>query len=208
MIYTLARIDREHMPDFVTLTYPGLYEDDVKSIKQHLAALRKRLMRIGACAIWRLEFKRRKTGASVGQVVPHYHFFVWWLNDWSMDERREWLAQSWYEIVGSGQAAHRQACEKVETIRTWNGVMYYAAKYIAKDVEGEIPSGCGRQWGWINYDRIPWAELTTEEITFEQCKKAFTLFESFTGQIWREECPSRTLLNGSPENVREIIMRL
>lgn len=208
MIYTLARIDREHMPDFAHLTYPGRYEDDVKSIKQHLAALRMRLKRIGACAIWRLEFKRRKSGDSVGEIAPHYHFFVWWLNGWSMDERRQWLKRSWYEIVGSGQVNHFKSCEKVENIRTWNGVMYYAAKYIAKDVEGEVPAGCGRQWGWINYERIPWAEVTTEEITTEQCREAYKLFEMYVGApIWRDECPSRTLLTGSPETMRVAIMR-
>ena len=206
MVYKLASINREYRPDFVTLTYPGRYEGDVKSVKRDLNVFGKRLARLDACAIWRLEFKERKTGASVGEIVPHFHFFVWWLDGGSLDDHRQWLARSWYEVVGSGQESHLKACENCQTMRSWNGVMYYAAKYITKDVVGKIPEHCGRQWGWINEDRIPWSEVETEEITVDQCKTAFQIFESYAGSIWREECPSRTLLNETPEKVRAAIL--
>ncbi|HAI14386.1 MAG TPA: hypothetical protein DCM28_21965 [Phycisphaerales bacterium] len=150
LIRKVGSIDRDaikQMPIFITLTYPGIWPNDPKVWKKHLDTWSKRLKRRypKACAIWKLEPQKR--GA------PHYHLIV--LNVPHIS--KNWLAESWYEVVGSGDDKHLRAGTRVETIRTWRGCMSYAAKYTAKVIE-ELPEGwekVGRMWGIIGREHLP-----------------------------------------------------
>lgn len=208
MLYAIASIKREIIPDFVTLTYPGRFEGDVRTIKSDLNNFGKRLVRLGAAAIWRLEYKERLTGDSQGEIVPHYHLFVWWPNGMTIWERRKWLSNAWFEIAGHGSLDHLEAGTSCEVIRSWRGVSYYAAKYITKDVEGQLPDHCGRQWGWINYDLVPWSEMETEAITNDQCWHMFHILRDAFGDHWSDYTPSMTVLVDSPEHWRTILLTL
>lgn len=150
LIRKLASIDRETMatpPIFGTLTYPGEWPRDPKRWKRDLDAWGKRLRRRHreACVIWKLEPQKR--GA------PHFHLLVFGVPH--LD--KHWLAASWYAVVDSGDVRHLRAGTRIESIRTWRGVMSYASKYTAKVIE-ELPEGweeVGRMWGIIGKEKLP-----------------------------------------------------
>lgn len=146
----IASIDRETVgtpPIFVTLTYPGEWPKDPKRWKRDFDVWAKRLLRRHpqCCAIWKLEPQER--GA------PHFHLLVFGVPH--LD--KAWLSSSWYEVVGSGDVRHLRAGTRVESIRSWRGVMSYASKYTAKVVD-EMPEGwqeVGRMWGIIGRKNLP-----------------------------------------------------
>jgi len=73
----------------------------------------------------------------------------------------DWVSVAWYHVVASGNLDHFLAGCSVERVRTWGGVMWYAAKYMSKaDSENfmeELP--VGRSWGIHNRALMPWAKL-------------------------------------------------
>jgi len=80
---------------------------------------------------------------------------------------RQWLALTWYRIVGSGDERHLRAGTNVEAVRSHRGVMAYAAKYMTKLVDGEGWEGWdkpGRYWGVINRDAIPWGDIVVVDV--------------------------------------------
>lgn len=127
---------------FVTLTYPRAYPGTWRVWKRHLDTWIKRLRRRRpACAgVWKLEPQKR--GA------PHFHLLV--VGAPFID--REWLSQSWYEVVGSRDARHLAAGTQVAMARSHRGVVAYAAKYVAKyeALPADWSEGVGRWWGVFN----------------------------------------------------------
>jgi hypothetical protein len=73
---------------------------------------------------------------------------------------QDWASLAWYHIVGSHNMAHAQAGVRVERVRSWGGVMCYAAKYMSK-ADADFMSGLswGRSWGIFNRAFMPWAKL-------------------------------------------------
>lgn len=169
LIRKIGSIDREtlkQMPIFLTLTYPKVWPADPKIWKKHLDTWVKRLKRrySTTSAIWKLEPQKR--GA------PHYHLIVFNVPHIS----KHWLAESWFEVVGSGDDKHLRAGTRVESIRTWRGCMSYASKYTAKVIE-ELPEGweqVGRMWGIIGRKNLP---ITI--IRFAVDKELFLKIRSF-----------------------------
>jgi len=103
----------------LTLTYPGKWRrscPDALALKRHLRAFRERWRRKWGAArgTWVLEFQPRKTRAVDEQYAPHVHLYVG-LPEQAVLERDasdgrlvwEWARQTWWEIVGSGNGAHR-----------------------------------------------------------------------------------------------------
>lgn len=207
LMYMLATVKRRVLPIFVTLTYPGKFEGDVKSVKRDLDTWGKRLTRLGAAAVWRIEYKTRKTGDSTGELVPHFHLLLWLPDGWTMKEFQAWCSKSWWEVVGSGSEDHLSAGTSCEPLRSWRGVMYYASKYISKVDESVLPSGVGRMWGVINKALIPFAEMSTIAITDAQCLAAIRLLQESFG-LWRDYTPSVTVLVDVPEYWRQKITGL
>ncbi len=145
LLASINRLRLISLPVFVTLTYPGAWSDDAASWKRDLEVWLNRLRRRApeASAVWRLEFQRR--GA------PHFHLLVFGVAELPKD----WVARSWFEVVGSRDMAHLAAGTRVERVRSWRGVMSYAAKYMGK--RGSAPSGepVGRFWGVHNRQGLP-----------------------------------------------------
>lgn len=147
MIYfnqlNLAEID--HKPLFITLTYPSVFPADINESKAHLEAFTKRLIRRypRAAVVWKLEYQKR--GA------PHYHLLVFNVPFIPF----AFVSSAWYDCVASGQPEHLAAGTRVERIRSWRGVLYYASKYLGKT--GYQPAACrpGRFWGIINRKFLP-----------------------------------------------------
>ncbi len=123
---TLATLDKEEKPIFITLTYPAEWSKDSKEWKKNLENFSKRLARKHSkmSMIWKLEPQRR--GA------PHYHLLVWGVTYFEM---LCFTSTAWYQVVGSGDEKHLQAGTNVEKIRSWRGVRSYAAKYLGKVIE-------------------------------------------------------------------------
>ncbi|MGA3145275.1 MAG: hypothetical protein ABSF10_19925 [Verrucomicrobiota bacterium] len=94
------QIFRRHRPDinviglpvFVTLTYPDDFPVTPERWRRDLAALWRRIKRQWpeAAAIWKKEFKRRKSGVNAGKVAPHYHKLLW-IPQWVAQERADWI---------------------------------------------------------------------------------------------------------------------
>lgn len=73
---------------------------------------------------------------------------------------QDWASLAWYHVVGSHNMDHAQAGVRVERVRSWGGVMSYAAKYLSK-VDAEFMSEIewGRSWGIFNRAFMPWARM-------------------------------------------------
>jgi len=166
-------LDSGGLPTFLTLTYPGEWHKDPglwkKQLHHFLMALRRQWE--NAWGVWRLEFQKR--GA------PHFHLLLWdgpiveavqaqrqngkmcmiaIPGSRSRKNRKvfEWLSETWFRVVGSGDDRHRQAGTRIEPVMSANGVMAYASKYLAKPTEEQaeiFQGGTGRHWGRIGLDR-------------------------------------------------------
>lgn len=163
LLHTLGRVRRDHLPVFVTLTYPGSWPASPVEWKRHLDIFAKRLRRAwpGSAFVWKLEPQRR--GA------PHFHLLLWGA-DYS--QLRGWLPGVWYEVVASGDARHLRAGTRVEFIRSWRGVCSYASKYMGKPVMVSDDSSWvhpGRWWGVVNRDSVPWSAVSFANMYYWQC---------------------------------------
>lgn len=134
----------------VTLTYPGFYSSDGAATKEHLRRFLQELKRkvardhgdtIHYSSFWFLEFQNR--GA------PHYHIFTTQFFD------KQFIAQRWYEIVGSEDKRHLAAGTRVEKLAAGRGgTISYASKYANKQAQKLVPPGyehVGRFWGVSGY---------------------------------------------------------
>lgn len=67
------------LPRFGTTTYPDIFPDDAAKFKRDLRTLIERIKRRfpGAGLLWRLEFKKRKSGVNAGKIAPHFHWLLW-----------------------------------------------------------------------------------------------------------------------------------
>jgi hypothetical protein len=146
LLQSLNKLAIEHLPLFLTLTYPAVWDDDPELWKAHLEALWKRIYRRypQASMVWRLEPQKR--GA------PHYHVLLFGVRF----IEKEWLSAAWYEVVGSSDEKHLRFGSRVEQIKTWRGVMAYASKYVAKLPDETIEfTYVGRWWGIKGGKNLP-----------------------------------------------------
>jgi hypothetical protein len=136
----MASIDRtafKRRPLFVTLTYPKKWPASPRVYKadlnRFLTRFRRRYPHVPI--IWRLEYQER--GA------PHYHLMIFtpWFIDW------RWIAETWYIATERRDYLTLVAGTETRAVRSWKGVMAYAAKYMSK--ERQLPDAVrpGRLWG-------------------------------------------------------------
>jgi hypothetical protein len=180
----------------ITLTY-GQWWPGLKECKVQLDTLFKRLRRAYPKAgfIWRMEAQKR--GA------PHFHLLA--INVKAMSSRL--VAKMWGSITGrrcgGGVAEDLESSWRLrgrgvavacvdedglywspicccENVRSFNGVMWYAAKYCAKvtdcgfrppEADGGPPLDSvsyfttGRHWGITARDKLPWGKLIKVPLT-------------------------------------------
>jgi hypothetical protein len=126
----------------ITLTYPADYPNDGLTVKRHLEAFREAWRRKypnEPDIAWILEFQLR--GAA------HYHIWAW---RYATPQMREWISETWYRIVGSGDEKHLRAGTQCVPCRKPHAAASYAAKYASKYEQKEVPEGysnVGRFWG-------------------------------------------------------------
>jgi hypothetical protein len=103
----------------------------------------------------------------------------------------DWCSLSWFHVVGSGNFNHLHKGADVSRVRSWRGVVSYAAKYMSKtDAENFLPDvSSGRSWGIFNREMIPWAkmiELDLDEETGCRLRRiARRYLENRLGRKWR-----------------------
>jgi hypothetical protein len=147
---------------FITFTYPDelgirTYQERTRDRTLVLRRIEKYLGRQVA-TLWRLEWKERKSGALVGQVMPHLHMLVFGVEYLPWEDIRDW----WRATLQHVGPLHTyvQACTDGKLAAK------YAAKYAAKDASSSLVNAAyldgvlGRAWGLTRAKLIPRAALT------------------------------------------------
>lgn len=137
LIRLLNTIDSEASV-FVTLTYPGEFDNGLAKLhlKRFANWFRNRFP--SASFFWKLEYQRR--GAA------HYHLIVWGVDCDS--DFRSLIAHAWYKIVGSNDQRHLSAGTQCDVPNgPWR---FYLSKYISKVDDYETVGHTGRIWGFHN----------------------------------------------------------
>jgi hypothetical protein len=181
------------LPQFFTLTFPDFFPEQAQA-KRKLDTLFKRWKRHSptVSAIWKMEVIDRKSGASKGQVAPHFHLIVWG----GLDVKR--AKQDWFDVNGRSDYAHLKHGAKGEELKSWRGAVYYTAKYCAKIDESFASEG--RVWGVHNraalpVDRNPRTILCTVREATRLCRYVRKFVRSRSGRkSW-----SRILYTDNPE---------
>lgn len=135
---------------FITLTYPGEYINTLEETHVHLANFRKRLLRRfpGAGFFWRMEIKPRLSGASQGELVPHFHLLLMTGEPMSQADMIGWISRAWWEVVGSNNLDHLAAGTNVRVIENKVHAQRYVSKYAAKpSINAWSRIYPGRHWG-------------------------------------------------------------
>ena len=117
------------LPLLVTLTYPDRFPTDKATWTEHFNRRFRRRLGLrcpGAAAIWRKEFKRRKTGENAGKWAPHFHLLLF--AEAAPSQLYEWLPRAWYESCGRICDDHLRSGTRVEAVRSWEGAKRYVAK--------------------------------------------------------------------------------
>ncbi len=166
----MAMVKRNKKPIFVTLTYPDEKIPSPKESKAHIKEFFRRLKReypyLGY--IWRLEIKKRKSGIHKGEIAPHYHFFLWGV---PYEDARKLIATIWFNVVSSGVDKHLLAGTRVETIKSENGIMGYAGKYLGKEDLEDYDADLGNVWG--KGGKIPFSA----KVTYPMTERAFYILQ-------------------------------
>lgn len=153
LLKLFARLRGDALPLFVTLTLPDGVAHDGHSLKGvYLRRFKARLARKfpKAAFIWRMEVKRRKSGAQVGEAVPHLHLILWGVP--MSTSLKTWLWDSWAACVGARSRVDLQAARNSRQVKAYASKLY-AAK--SQD-DGQIDEQ-GRSWGILAEALLPWA---------------------------------------------------
>jgi hypothetical protein len=129
----------------ITLTYPTSWSGASSEWKADFEAWSKRFRRRfpGTCLAWKLEFQSR--GA------PHFHVLVVGV----AFVPHEWIAASWYEVVGSGDPAHLAAGTEIHRVRAKRQALAYITKYLGKVDQTCGATYPGRYWGIVGRAHEP-----------------------------------------------------
>jgi len=161
---TVAKVKKDLVPLFITLTYPAEMSEDFRFFKRDLKVFLQRLHRKfpDASGVWKLEPQKR--GA------PHFHIMLWGVekNEYIKDNPRfgnfsDWVVFNWCEVAGSSDENHykfhagqfgNEHCVKVLPLGV---AMRYISKYMSKSIDFAI-ADWGRWWGLFNAEFLPFGE--------------------------------------------------
>lgn len=192
----LGKVNKQDLPLWVTLTYPDEFEVDTLAMRKHFERFRRRLERRGWSGIWRIEWKRRISGAHIDEYYPHYHLMIWGAK---VDFFREWVSIAWYECCGCLSDNHLLAGTSVSLVHHWKQLCCYVSKYMAKT--GDLPDEVeqlGRLWGVINPNAIPWSEVIEWTIPYPTANKLFRMMRRYAHLKTFSSQNSLSLLCNSP----------
>lgn len=163
----------------VTLTYPG--QDGCEHVPRDgriAQAQRARFVKSwkrkfgGVRCVWKTEFQARagEWEHDWQRCAVHWTFWIEAPDTVPLEAVREWVADRWWRIVGSGAGTHLAAGTKVQP---WQGsLVRYALKYMGKGPDKEyqhrVPDGyvnVGRWWGLVGLP-VRWIEVGLSEHEF------------------------------------------
>lgn len=161
--------------NLITLTYPGEFTTDGKEVKKQLKVFLQGLRRQEARYLWVLEFQER--GA------PHFHI----MTDRFID--KEWVSQTWFHIVGSGDEKHLRAGTRIERANNEKDrLQRYLNSYLRKRSQKAVPDGyrsVGRFWGCSKALVTLMAEYSLE-ISEYASKRVFRVLRKYYEKKVRE----------------------
>ena len=149
----IARIHRNVVPCFLTLTYPDWWHPTPEEWCAHRRRFFERLRRRfpSAAAIWVREHHR--------DGRPHLHALVYGVDGEAL---RDWSPMAWYRSVSIDDARHERhlaAGTSVELARSARAVGTYVTKYVSKTgAQKGVTAPWGRWWGVHNEDALPIAK--------------------------------------------------
>ncbi len=164
MLRTVASIQWAKIPYalFVTLTYPaGTEAFDIRRRSQQLHCFLRdteKHLSVQIPALWRIEWKVRKSGAEKGQAYPHYHLLLLGVEFL----HRDFINRTWKRAINF------EGYCRTDVRRCHEGDM--AAKYVSKYcsklpdspslVNASYLNNLGRHWGIHRKSLIPFFEQT------------------------------------------------
>ncbi|MDF1755949.1 MAG: hypothetical protein P1U89_24385 [Verrucomicrobiales bacterium] len=154
----------DSVPVMVTLTYrKAQFPEGKEVLKAHFKKFWQMVQRkyrgnfLGC--IWKIELQ--KSG------VPHFHLLVYSKDGTQPFIDHVWLAKAWAKASEDESPDHIKAGTRVEAIRSCDGALSYAAKYLGKV---DQTNWCyGRVWGCRSKNNLPICE--TEEIELDECER-------------------------------------
>lgn len=152
LLKILARIDfaKAEPALFITLTLPDRENQytrkELNTYRYLFLRYTEKELRRKVSAIWRIEWKERKTGISVGEERPHFHLMLFGV---------KWLAHAkvngfWKKSIGKDGYVRTE----VQRMRSERECGSYVAKYCAKSEDSSLVNAAylnsrqpGRHWG-------------------------------------------------------------
>lgn len=172
----------------ITLTLPGRdveIEKDGRVVHGYREAfLRRCRRRYPRCPFtWKLEFQAR--GAAHFSVLLGLPSRDILQRPHDLGVLRSWVAQSWFEIVGSGSASHLRAGTQVDEVRDIRRLRTYMVGELvkgrkSKEYQHNVPEGyqhVGRWWGMSRDLREPVSHFA---LTAKQAYKVRRLLKHMT----------------------------
>ncbi len=212
MICELAKINwgKCGRSTFLTLTVPDSLSFNTR---KDLTKLRSRFWRslekiagrqLGA--FWRIEWKARKSGERVGQLMPHWHFMIFDAPFMAWASVRE----AWGKLVKFPNVR-----VELKEMRNAKQAGYYVTKYVAKVEDCYLVNCCisqqrpgGRHWGMLRKNCIPRHEKRTFRIApGELAQEARDLAVKLRPSIEDYGNESFTLIGAAAVRVGAIILQ-
>jgi hypothetical protein len=198
MMQFLAKVCLDGLlPLFGTTTYPDIFPEDAQKFKRDLQTLIERLKRrfplVGL--LWRLEFKKRKSGVNVGKIAPHFHWLLW-----NVPSRFDYKVETgkWAKVSQAKDGAWRET------------VKFYDGDKIATVVN--MIGGQDRFTEWLSrnwYDVAGTGDLRhynagTNVKVLTSVRELFCYVSKYIGKVEKEEgfeCPGRFWGVVNPKNI-------
>lgn len=151
MLQMISKIDWEKVPDglFVTLTVPDECWPMTRSARNIARAGFMRYVEAfhgnHVPAIWRIEWKARKTGKYRGKLLPHFHLVIF-----GVPYIHHSMIRGWWRSLLKAESA---LATDVQSLKGKQHHAVYVAKYAAKIADSSsldslaYLSSAGRHWG-------------------------------------------------------------
>lgn len=194
-IHQLAACWEYLRPVFITLTLPGKDWEQI-DYKAAFKRWRERLRAFvpGVWGFWVLEYQQR------GAV--HYHLALdreeVQRASGSLPAFQQWVSQSWYESVGSGQEDHLKAGTNV---RYFKKLPEYLAKELGKHLRQDVDNQAaqrhtGRFWGKIGKEALKAHQIEHQR---EVTEAEFRHFQRARKRYWWPRCMEWAQKSGRSE---------
>jgi len=208
LLKKLARVDwkRVGTTQFITLSYTDEHDETAFAERtrerSHLFEWIEDQTGSKRSILWKVEFKRRKTGRRKGQWMPHVHICVFNCRFLSWKD----TAERWAQLL------HVKSVNVEGDVTRAKGVARYTSKYCSKDEdEGGLghasylpPARKGRAWGWCRQELVPWApKAEWINLNEAQVLRGLDVRRGITGRDTRD---GFTLLDDDAEQVAAFIL--